>query len=93
MAKYPVTMDLHAPTSSFPYKMLEWDFRLPLVKSINVSGHKYGLFYIGIGWVIWCSRRGCCGATVGLFWLIKCHQGLNTLQCYMRSLGRGFHGH
>lgn len=32
---------------------LEWDFRLPNVKSINVSGHKYGLVYAGIGWVIW----------------------------------------
>ncbi|HCR37541.1 MAG TPA: glutamate decarboxylase, partial [Opitutae bacterium] len=32
---------------------LLWDFRLPLVKSINVSGHKYGLVYPGIGWVIW----------------------------------------
>lgn len=30
-----------------------WDFRLPLVKSINVSGHKYGLVYPGIGWVLW----------------------------------------
>ncbi len=30
---------------------LNWDFRLPLVKSINVSGHKYGLVYPGIGWV------------------------------------------
>ncbi len=32
---------------------LEWDFRLPLVKSINTSGHKYGLVYPGVGWVIW----------------------------------------
>ena len=32
---------------------LEWDFRLPLVCSINVSGHKYGLVYPGVGWVIW----------------------------------------
>ena len=32
---------------------LEWDFRLPLVRSINVSGHKYGLVYPGIGWVAW----------------------------------------
>ena len=32
---------------------LEWDFRLPLVKSINVSGHKYGLVYPGVGWVLW----------------------------------------
>ncbi|KAJ6370719.1 hypothetical protein OIU77_001264 [Salix suchowensis] len=35
---------------------LEWDFRLPLVKSINVSGHKYGLVYAGIGWVVWRNK-------------------------------------
>jgi glutamate decarboxylase len=34
---------------------LEWDFRLPQVKSINVSGHKYGLTYPGIGFVVWRS--------------------------------------
>ena len=32
---------------------LEWDFRLGRVVSINASGHKYGLVYPGIGWVIW----------------------------------------
>ncbi|MGH9071060.1 MAG: glutamate decarboxylase, partial [Acidimicrobiales bacterium] len=32
---------------------LAWDFRLPLVRSINTSGHKYGLVYPGVGWVIW----------------------------------------
>ena len=32
---------------------LEWDFRLPAVRSINASGHKYGLVYPGVGWVIW----------------------------------------
>jgi glutamate decarboxylase len=32
---------------------LLWDFRLPRVKSINVSGHKYGLVYPGVGWVVW----------------------------------------
>ena len=36
---------------------LKWDFRLPLVKSINVSGHKYGLVYPGIGWVTWRSHE------------------------------------
>ncbi|KAL3512459.1 hypothetical protein ACH5RR_025176 [Cinchona calisaya] len=40
----------------FLYPDLEWDFRLPLVKSINVSGHKYGLVYAGVGWVIWRSK-------------------------------------
>ncbi|MEZ4486377.1 MAG: glutamate decarboxylase [Cyanobacteriota/Melainabacteria group bacterium] len=32
---------------------LEWDFRLEQVKSINVSGHKFGLVYPGLGWAIW----------------------------------------
>nr|GLL26179.1 glutamate decarboxylase [Ipomoea trifida] len=41
----------------FIYPELVWDFRLPLVKSINVSGHKYGLVYAGIGWVIWRSKE------------------------------------
>src|SRR5207237_2340616 len=30
-----------------------WDFRLPRVQSINASGHKYGLVYPGVGWVVW----------------------------------------
>jgi glutamate decarboxylase len=32
---------------------LEWDFRIPRVVSINASGHKYGLVYPGVGWVVW----------------------------------------
>jgi glutamate decarboxylase len=32
---------------------LEWDFRLPRVTSINASGHKYGLVYPGVGWILW----------------------------------------
>lgn len=31
----------------------KWNFELPRVKSINVSGHKYGLVYAGVGWIIW----------------------------------------
>ncbi|CAI7635361.1 unnamed protein product [Penicillium pancosmium] len=34
---------------------LEWDFALSNVVSINVSGHKYGLVYPGIGWALWRS--------------------------------------
>jgi len=33
------------------------DFRLPRVKSINVSGHKYGLAPLGCGWAIWREAR------------------------------------
>jgi glutamate decarboxylase len=32
---------------------LEWDFRIPRVKSINASGHKYGLVFPGVGWALW----------------------------------------
>jgi glutamate decarboxylase len=34
-------------------RKLAWDFRLPRVASINASGHKYGLVYPGVGWVVW----------------------------------------
>lgn len=33
-----------------------WDFRLKWVKSINASGHKYGLVYPGVGWVVWSDQ-------------------------------------
>ena len=32
---------------------IKWDFRLEQCSSINVSGHKYGLVYPGIGWALW----------------------------------------
>ena len=32
---------------------LIWDFRIPRVKSINASGHKFGLAPLGVGWVVW----------------------------------------
>ncbi len=35
---------------------LEWDFRLERVKSINASGHKYGLAPLGVGWAIWRTK-------------------------------------
>jgi glutamate decarboxylase len=36
---------------------LVWDFRLPRVKSINSSGHKFGLAPLGVGWVIWRDQQ------------------------------------
>lgn len=35
---------------------LVWDFRLERVHSINTSGHKYGLVYPGLGWVVWRTK-------------------------------------
>jgi len=40
----------------FVNPQLQWDFRVPLVCSINVSGHKYGLAYAGVGWALWRSK-------------------------------------
>lgn len=41
----------------FLYPDFKWDFRLSHVKSINVSGHKYGLVYPGIGWLIFKDKK------------------------------------
>ena len=42
-----------AMIAPFIDKDLVWDFRLPRVASINTSGHKYGLVYPGVGWIVW----------------------------------------
>ena len=36
---------------------LIWDFRLPRVKSINASGHKFGLAPLGVGWALWREKH------------------------------------
>ena len=41
----------------FVYPELQWDFRLPRVKSINTSGHKFGLAPLGVGWVVWRDKE------------------------------------
>jgi glutamate decarboxylase len=40
----------------FLYPETKWDFRLEQVRSINVSGHKFGLVYPGIGWLVFRER-------------------------------------
>ncbi|KAJ7581046.1 glutamate decarboxylase [Mycena floridula] len=37
----------------FAHPKLLWDFKIPRVVSINTSGHKFGLSYVGVGWVVW----------------------------------------
>jgi glutamate decarboxylase len=48
----------------FLYPDSEWDFRLEQVRSINVSGHKYGLVYPGIGWLIFRTKDDLAGDLV-----------------------------
>ena len=58
---HDVPMHIDAASGGFVAPFLQpdlvWDFRLPLVKSINASGHKYGLVYPGVGWVVWRSQE------------------------------------
>jgi glutamate decarboxylase len=55
--KWDVPLHVDAASGGFvaPFLTPEllWDFRLDRVHSINVSGHKYGLVYPGVGWVLW----------------------------------------
>ena len=56
-----------AMVAPFLDKDLEWDFRLPRVASINCSGHKYGLVYPGVGWIIWRNAEALPGDLI--FWV------------------------
>ena len=42
-----------AMVAPFLYPQIKFDFRLPNVASINISGHEYGLVYPGLGWALW----------------------------------------
>jgi glutamate decarboxylase len=50
----PIHVDAASGGFVFPFSDPEfvWDFQLASVKSINVSGHKFGLVYPGVGWLV-----------------------------------------
>lgn len=50
----PMHVDAASGGFVFPFSDPDftWDFRLESVRSINVSGHKFGLVYPGIGWLV-----------------------------------------
>ena len=54
---YDIPIHVDAASGGFILPFLDpekkWDFRLKCVLSISTSGHKYGLVYPGLGWVIW----------------------------------------
>jgi glutamate decarboxylase len=60
--EHDLDVPLHVDAASggfvwpFLYPETEWDFRLEQVRSINVSGHKFGLVYPGIGWLVFRER-------------------------------------
>ncbi|MRN07292.1 glutamate decarboxylase [Lactobacillus sp. 0.1XD8-4] len=58
---YKVYIHVDAASGGFyaPFMdpQIKWDFRLKNVVSINSSGHKYGLVYPGIGWILWRDKK------------------------------------
>ncbi len=54
---YDIPIHIDAASGGFILPFLDpekkWDFRLKWVYSISTSGHKYGLVYPGLGWVVW----------------------------------------
>jgi glutamate decarboxylase len=87
----------------FLQPFLEWDFRVPRVASINASGHKYGLVYPGVGWVVWREpsalpedlifRVNYLGGQMPTFALTFSRPGSNVIAQYYNFLRLGFKGY
>lgn len=58
---YDIPIHVDAATGGYILPFLEpekkWDFRLKWVLSISTSGHKFGLVYPGLGWVVWKDKK------------------------------------
>ncbi|CAO5233143.1 glutamate decarboxylase [Frankia sp. AgKG'84/4] len=82
---------------------LRWDFQLDRVVSINTSGHKYGLVYPGVGWVLWRDRAHLpdelvfevdyLGGTMPTFALNFSRPGAQVVAQYYTLLQLGFAGY
>jgi len=82
---------------------LVWDFRLPRVASINTSGHKYGLVYPGVGWIVWRDaaalpedlvfRVNYLGGEMPTFALNFSRPGAQVVAQYYNFLRLGFEGY
>ncbi len=80
-----------------------WDFRLPRVKSINVSGHKFGLSPLGVGWVVWRTKEelpeelifrvNYLGGDMPTFALNFSRPGGQIIAQYYNLLANGFEGY
>ncbi len=58
---YDIPIHVDAASGGFILPFLDpdrkWDFRLKWVLSISTSGHKFGLVYPGLGWVVWKDKQ------------------------------------
>jgi glutamate decarboxylase len=104
-----VDVPLHVDAASggfvapFLQPALVWDFQLPRVQSINVSGHKYGLVYPGVGWIVWRDaaalpeelvfRVNVLGGDMATFALNFSRPGAQVAAQYYNFLRLGFEGY
>jgi glutamate decarboxylase len=82
---------------------LVWDFGLDRVHSINTSGHKYGLVYPGLGWVLWRTKDllpeelifkvSYLGGEMPTFGLNFSRPGAQVLLQYYNLIRLGFEGY
>ena len=58
---WEICIHVDAATGGFIHPFLDpetvWDFRLKWVLSISTSGHKFGMVYPGVGWVVWKDKQ------------------------------------
>jgi glutamate decarboxylase len=79
------------------------DFKLPRVKSINTSGHKFGLIYAGLGWIVWRDEKflprdlifeiDYLGASQETFTLSFSRPGAQVIAQYFNLVRLGFNGY
>lgn len=82
---------------------LVWDFRLPRVQSINASGHKFGLVFPGVGWIVWQEPSALprdlvmscelLGGSIDTFTLNFSRSGAPVIAQYYNFLRLGFAGY
>ncbi|MGC5255422.1 glutamate decarboxylase [Gordonia sp. DT218] len=101
----PIHVDAASGGAIAPFLQpdLEWDFRVDRVASINMSGHKYGLVYPGIGWVVWRDasllpeslvfRVSYLGGDMPTFAINFSRPGAQVLLQYYQFLRLGFEGY
>ncbi len=104
---YNIPIHVDAASGGFILPFLnpekKWDFRLKWVLSISTSGHKYGLVYPGLGWVIWKDKQylpdemnfsvNYLGAEISQVGLNFSRPGAQILGQYYNYIRLGFEGY
>ncbi len=104
---YEIPIHVDAASGGFILPFLQpeckWDFRLKWVLSISTSGHKYGLVYPGLGWVVWRDKKylpgkmaftvNYLGADITQVGLNFSRPGAQVLGQYYQFIRLGFEGY